>query len=179
MCWEDLTLGGRPRSRHHCQVPRGASFQKASLTFTVGLSWQRVTETLSLPCDSDHFRKSLSLIRVSIDKTLIKMSQILSLNERKAEVLCGHVVKIHKNSPSGYSKKELFFCILSSQTQKAKKYLFLQRNPVYSSQGIRSYGISLLSKFPLRGSFVPQTEKTCFGHTGASQLAQTSFGFLT
>lgn len=108
-----------------------------------------------------------------IDNSLVKISQIPSFSERKAKVLCGHVVKNHKNHPSGYSEKGL--CILSSQIQKEKRERERETIPsgepnVYFPRD-QATGISTLSEFCPRASSVSQTEKTGFGNKGASQLA--------
>lgn len=74
-----------------------------------------------------------------VDKPLVKISQILSFSQRKAKVLCGHVVKIHKNCPSGYSEKRLLcFCILSPPIQKGKKSMYSFGGTQCSFHGIRS-----------------------------------------
>ena len=74
-----------------------------------------------------------------LDKTVVKIAQILSHSERKAKVLCGHVVKIHKNHPSGYGEKEFCVCIFFLlRNKKGGKKLFLWGHPMYSFQGIRS-----------------------------------------
>lgn len=94
-----------------------------------------------------------------IDKTPIEISQILSLSERKAEVLCGHVVKIHKNRPPGYSEMGLCFCIPSSQ--KEKKNLLLRGPQCLVSRGRGHWHLSA-QRIP-SSRLLCVAEKTCSG----------------
>lgn len=70
------------------------------------------------------------------DKIPVEISQILSLSEKEAKVLCGHVEKIHKNCPLGYSEMGPCFCIPSSQKRKERS--LPSGNPMSSFQGKRS-----------------------------------------
>ena len=112
-----------------------------------------------------------------LDKTLVKIAQILSHSERKAKVLCGHVVKIHKNHPSGYGEKEFCVCIFFfSEIKRGKKHYSLGGTQCTVSQGLGHWHLGEKWIRPL-GPFISQTEKTCLGHKGTSQLAQTRFTF--
>lgn len=129
VCWEDVTLRGKVKERASLssplssQSPKGVLYLHAGVKFAVSRRIFHVTLITSKITFSDkgHY----------IDKTIVKISQILSLSERKTKVLYGHVVKFIKIALQAIVRRNSISAFLL-RFKKKKKNLLLRGNPVCS-----------------------------------------------
>lgn len=128
VCWEDVTLRGKAKEQASLSSPLSSQSPKGVLYLHSRVKFA-ASRRKNLPCNSDYFKNHYT------DKTLVKISQILSLNERKTKVLCGHVVKFIKIALQAIVGRNSISAFLLLRFKKKKKIYSFRGTQCAVSEG--------------------------------------------